>query len=81
MFRKSIIEVKVLLSLLLVVHFVTVSNKDGFFNSKDIIRTSEQTLGVYVVVTDDNLSFSFVNSDIIFFILEIPGKFNRTFYM
>jgi hypothetical protein len=81
MFRKSIIEAKVLLSLLLVVHSVTAANKNGLFNVKDIIRTSEQTLGIYIVVTDDNLSFSFDNSGIIFFIHEISGKFNGTFYI
>jgi hypothetical protein len=57
MFRKSIIEAKVLLSLLLVVDFVTVANKDDLFNVKYIIRTSEQTLGIYIAVTDDSLSF------------------------
>jgi hypothetical protein len=64
-----------------VVHSVTAANKNGFFSVKDMIRTFEQTLDSYIVVSDDNLSLSFENSDIIFFILEISGEFSGTFYM
>jgi hypothetical protein len=64
-----------------VVYFVTAANNNGFFNVKDRIRISEQTLDVYIFVTDDNLSFLSVNSDIIFLIFEIPDEFNVTFYI